>query len=64
MPLSLKAGVCSSPASWHGLVIQVAWFVDAVLVAALVLPDDNIVHVDGQHVAQDLHLLIPDVFRR
>ena len=54
----------SVPASRHSLVIQVARLLDAMLVAALVLPNHHIVHADGEHVPQHFHLLVPDVLSR
>lgn len=46
-----------TPASGDSLVVQVA----LLALAAPVLPYHHILHLDGAHVAQHLHLLIPDV---
>ena len=45
------------PASRNSMIVQVA----LLALAAPVLPYDHILHLDGAHVAQHLHLLIPDV---
>jgi len=45
------------PALWDSRVIQVALLV----APPPVLPNDHILHADGAHVAQHLHLLITNV---
>jgi len=47
------------PALWDSGVIQVALLV----APPSVLPNDHVLHADGAHVAQHLHLLITDILR-
>ena len=54
-----RARARAIPALWDSGVIQVALFA----AAPPVLPNDHILHADGAHIAQHLHLLITDVLR-
>ena len=55
--MSARARARGIPALWDSGVVQVALLV----AAPSVLPNDHILHADGAHVAQHLHLLITNV---